>query len=249
MHRMLGFVTCATGPVVLNRCLLASPCLSSGEYYQAIHMHAPSAATAFNSEWARQHRIAWLVWVHQDVFLPQGWDSRFMAAIAEAERRYPRLAVVGVYGVAGVGEQARRAGNVLDRGTLLREPAELPCLVDCVDELLFAIRTDSGLRLDPELGFDFYGADVALQAREQGFQVAIVDAYCEHRSATPQEDHIPLFLEDARIMQEAGIEGAMPGYRRVLHDGRFIRWDSWRMGLAEFSTMLFREDPSKEGSL
>ena len=68
-------------------------------------------------------------------------------------------------------------------------------------------------------------------------------------SATPQEDHIPLFLEDARIMQEAGIEGAMPGYRRVLHDGRFIRWDSWRMGLAEFSTMLFREDPSKEGSL
>ena len=61
-------------------------------------------------------------------------------------------------------------------------------------------------------------------------------------SATPQEDHLPLFLEDARIMCEAGIEGKMPGYRRVIHDGRFIRWDSWRMGLAEFATMLFRED-------
>ena len=60
-------------------------------------------------------------------------------------------------------------------------------------------------------------------------------------SATPQEDHIPLFREDERIMREAGIEGRMPGYRRVLHDGRFIRWDSWRMGLAEFSTMLFKD--------
>lgn len=60
-------------------------------------------------------------------------------------------------------------------------------------------------------------------------------------SATPQEDHLPLFLEDAKIMKEAGIEGKMPGYRRVIHDKRFIRWDSWRMGFAEFATMLFRE--------
>lgn len=60
-------------------------------------------------------------------------------------------------------------------------------------------------------------------------------------SATPQEDHLPLFLKDAEIMREAGIEGKMPGYRRVIHDGRFIRWDSWRMGLAEFATMLFRD--------
>lgn len=69
-------------------------------------------------------------------------------------------------------------------------------------------------------------------------------------SATPQEDHIPLFLEDAKIMREAGIEGVMPGYRRVLHDGRFIRWDSWRMGLAEFATMLFQETiPDREALL
>ena len=60
-------------------------------------------------------------------------------------------------------------------------------------------------------------------------------------SATPQEDHLPLFLEDERIMRKAGIEGKMAGYRRVIHDGRFIRWDSWRMGLAEFATILFRE--------
>lgn len=60
-------------------------------------------------------------------------------------------------------------------------------------------------------------------------------------SATPQEDHIDLFTKDEEIMREAGIEGKMPGYRRRLHDRRFIRWDSWRMGMAEFATMLFRD--------
>lgn len=61
-------------------------------------------------------------------------------------------------------------------------------------------------------------------------------------SATPQEDHLPFFLKDGEIMQNAGIEGKMPGYRRVIHDGRFIRWASWRMGMREFATMLFRDE-------
>ena len=60
-------------------------------------------------------------------------------------------------------------------------------------------------------------------------------------SATPQEDHLPFFLKDGEIMRQAGIEGNMPGYRRVVHNGRFIRWDSWRMGLREYATMLFRD--------
>jgi len=63
--------------------------------------------------------------------------------------------------------------------------------------------------------------------------------YC---SATPQEDHMPFFMKDAEIMREAGIEGKMPGYRRVIHNGRMIRWNSWRMGMQEFATMLFKQD-------
>jgi hypothetical protein len=153
---------------------------------------------------SRQQQALWLVWVHQDVFLPQGWDSRFIAAIAEAERRFPRLAVVGVYGVSGTGEQVQRAGHVLDRGTLLKEPAALPCLVDSIDELLFAVRTDSGLQLDPDLGFDFYGTDVVLQAREQGLQTAALDACCEHWSATPQEGIPPSGMLE-RIAANGGV--------------------------------------------
>lgn len=187
MNTALSFVTCATDPAVLHRYVLASPCLCAGKYGHTVYLRAPSAGAAFNRELLLQRQAPWLVWVHQDVYLPAGWDTRFIAALAEAQRRFPRLAVVGVYGIAGAGEQARRAGKVLDRGVLLDEPTPLPCLVDSIDELLFAVRTDSGLMLDPALGFDFYGTDLALQAQARGGQVAVVDAFCEHWAQTPRE--------------------------------------------------------------
>lgn len=59
-------------------------------------------------------------------------------------------------------------------------------------------------------------------------------------SATPSEDHFPYWLNDARLMREAGIEGNMPGYVRIAHDKRFTRWCSWRMGLRDFAQLLFK---------
>lgn len=182
----LAFVTCATDSNVLGRHLLASPCLKGRTYELAICFGVSSAAAAFNTEMARRPQAEWLVWVHQDVFLPPGWDERFVAAIREAEDRFSRLAVVGVYGVSGAGAQAVRAGHVLDRGQSLKEPAALPARAESLDELLFAVRSDTGLMLDPALGFDFYATDVALTALERGLDVAVVDACCEHWSATPR---------------------------------------------------------------
>lgn len=183
--RTLSFVTCASDAAVLKKRLLASPCMAGDEYALEIYIDAASAATAFNAEMGRRPQAEWLVWVHQDVFLPAGWDKHFIEAILEAEARFPRLAVAGVYGVSGAGAQAIRVGHVLDRGQLLKEPAQLPCPVESLDELLFAVRTDSCLTLDPALGFDFYGTDLALTALERGFGVAVVDTCCEHWSATP----------------------------------------------------------------
>jgi len=191
----LNFVACASDPAVLDRRLLASPCLQRGGHMLAVYFNAASAAHGFNAAMASltstSSGAAWLVWVHQDVFLPEGWDTRFTRALAEALLRFPRLAVAGVYGIAGAGTDARRAGHVLDRGTLLREPAPLPCLVDSLDELLFAVRVDTGLQLDPALGFDFYATDLVLQAQARGWQCAVVDAYCEHWSGTPASGAVP----------------------------------------------------------
>ena len=190
----LSFVTCASNSEVLTQRLLASPCLRQGGWPLAVYFNATSAAQGFNAAMAAAQSTSdgstWLVWVHQDVFLPEGWDKRFCLALDSAVQKFPRLAVAGVYGLAGSGAAARRVGHVLDRGKLLRESTPMPCLVDSLDELLFAVRVDSGLKLDPALSFDFYATDLVLQAQQLGWQCAVLDACCEHWANTPAQGTI-----------------------------------------------------------
>ena len=208
----LNFVTCASNSEVLQKRLLASPCLRPGGHPLAVYFNAESAAQGFNAAMAAASHTAntdaptdhWLVWLHQDVFLPEGWDTRFTQALTDAAQRFPKLAVAGVYGIAGAGAAARRAGHVLDRGTLLHEPATLPCLVGSLDELLFAVRVDTGLLLDAALGFDFYATDMVLKAQEQGWQCAVLDACCEHWSDTPASGAVPSTVVE-RIKRSAAV--------------------------------------------
>lgn len=235
----LLFVTSVSRADVLARCLLRSPCLQPGGRPLVAHFNAPSAAAAANAALDSHPGVGWLVWVHQDVLLPAGWDRRFAAALAEAGRRFPQLAVAGVYGLAGHGAGARRAGHVLDRGTLLREPEPLPCAADSLDELLVAVRPASGLRFDPALGFDFYATDLVLQARQRGLQCAVVDAYCEHWSDTPRSGAPPGLA--ARIKAsarafEAKWAGQLPVSTPCFHIDRAgavaAQIDAWQAGAA-----------------
>ena len=63
--------------------------------------------------------------------------------------------------------------------------------MDSLDELLLAVRVNTGLRMDPAMGFDFYATDLVLQAQEAGFCAAVVDAFCEHWSDTPARGAMP----------------------------------------------------------
>lgn len=187
----LAFVTCVSDFDVLRRCLLQSPCITEGRWSLQAFFNADSAADAFNRALAAAPDGTWLVWVHQDVFLPKGWDVKFLQGLAQGRRQFQQAAVAGIYGISGRGVSAQRAGHVLDRGTLLQEPCHLPCLADSLDELLFAVQKGHGLQLDPRLGFDFYATDIVLQAQTKGLQSIVVDAYCEHWSSTPTGFGIP----------------------------------------------------------
>ncbi|WP_428002586.1 hypothetical protein [Acidovorax sp.] len=185
------FLACVSRWEVARARLLTSPCLQAGKRPLWLRWNASSAAEAFNDVMDASPPHRWVVWLHQDVVLPEGWDTLFSQAIAQAEQRLGRLSIVGAYGVIGAGVQARHAGHVLDRGHVLRGPAELPSLVDSLDELLVAVRSDSGLRMDPALGWDFYATDLVLQAQAAGQQAAAVDAFCEHWSDTPSQPPLP----------------------------------------------------------
>ena len=185
------FVSAVSSFDIVRERLLASPCLAAGHQPLVLRWNAPSAAQVFNAVMDSRPAQGWVVWVHQDVVLPEGWDSLFTQAIAQAEQQLGHLSVVGTYGVVGAGSAAVHAGHVLDRGQVLRGPAPLPCLVDSLAELLVAVRSDSGLRMDPALGWDFYATDLVLQAQAAGLRAAAVDAFCEHWSNTPQHPPLP----------------------------------------------------------
>jgi hypothetical protein len=177
-----SFVACVADEQVLQANLLRSPCLEPGTPHEVILLRGcPSAADGLNAGLARA-RHPLVVCLHQDVYLPDGWDRRFRLQYLLAERRFGPLGVAGVYGVTCEGERVGRAGHVVDRERLLREPPALPAAVDTLDELLLALPRDTPLRFDPQLGFHFYGADCCLEGARRGLPSVAVDALCLHNS-------------------------------------------------------------------
>jgi hypothetical protein len=82
-----------------------------------------------------------------------------------------------------------RSGVVVDRRNLLQEATPLPSEVQAIDELLLAIPRTSPLTMDPDLGWHFYGADLAIQARQAGLQALVIEAPCFHNSLN--DYHLP----------------------------------------------------------
>lgn len=180
----LTFICCAVGEARLRSHLLASPCLGKGTPHQLLIFHdAASVAEALRTGLA-QAANPWVVLVHDDVFLPAGWDTKCWQQLAEATRRYGRPpALAGVFGV----QSGRRCGHVQDRGTLLKMGEGFPCMADALDELLLVLPADSDLEHVDALGFHLFGTDLVLQAQQRGSYAAVLDAYCEHGSGLPTD--------------------------------------------------------------
>jgi hypothetical protein len=186
--RQLSFVVCVSHLPTLRGQLLASPILAAGSEHELIVVqNCPSAAHGLNRGIERA-KSDWVVCLHQDVVLPEGWDDMAIEQLALAEQRFGPIGVAGVYGVGPVVEKpgqalsAKRIGRVVDRGRTLTDGPELPARVAAVDELLLIVPRRTPLRFDPALGFHFYGADLCLQAAERGLAVVAIDALCYHNS-------------------------------------------------------------------
>jgi len=186
----LSFVTCVSDDAILDDNLLASPCLEPNSPYEVILIDdCPSAADGLNLGLERA-KHDWVVCVHQDFYLPQGWDRRLVSQLREAERRFGPIGVAGVYGVGEVippqlpeySLATERIGWVVDRGRLLQDGPELPARVATLDELLLVVPRNTPLRFDSALGFHLYGADICLQARERGLAVVAIGALGHHNS-------------------------------------------------------------------
>lgn len=181
--RRFSVVCCVNRPEVARSCLLASPCLLPKAGHQLVLVGGSSSAGAGLAVGLALARHEWVVLVHQDVYLPPGWDARFGAALDAALLQYPNVAVAGVYGVTAAGVHV---GHVLDRGRWLGKPQGGAVPVRSLDELLLAVRVNSGLSASAELGWHLYGTDLCLDAEERGWVAVVIDGPCDHRSDLPR---------------------------------------------------------------
>lgn len=178
----LTFLVCVNDGHQLASNLLRSPCLAPGSPHQLVQLPGQRSAGAGFAAGLEQAEHDLVVLVQQDIYLPAGWDRRFADQLALAEQRFGRVGVAGVFGFDRTDDVPTHVGRVVDRDRLLDRPTPLPARVDSLDEILLAVHRDSGLRLDPALGWHLYGADLVLQAQRAGLEAVVLDAPLLHNS-------------------------------------------------------------------
>lgn len=177
----LTFVVAANDHATLRDNLLASPCLRTGSHHKLVVQEGfRSAAAAYNA--ALDSSVGeTVVFVHQDVFLPELWVSQLEASLKLLDTTDPRWGVLGCWGVteAGVGK-----GYVYTPGEgIVGHQFCTPEPVQTLDELVLVIRKSSGIRFSANLpGFHLYGTDICMSAAANGLRSYAISAFCIHNA-------------------------------------------------------------------
>jgi hypothetical protein len=178
---MLEVIAAVNDEAVLRANLLRSPLLSRPGVVFRPQRGFGSASLAFRH--AMEGGVApTLVFVHQDVYLPRGWEQCLRGQIARVEAVDPRWAVLGLY---GVGVSGMQAGCLWSSGaqSLFGAPFDVPVAAQSLDEVLIVMRRASGVRFDAALpGFHLYATDLVQTARAAGLGAWVICAPVVHNS-------------------------------------------------------------------
>jgi len=177
----LALIAAVNDERVLQRDLAASPLLGDGAAERFFYRGARNMAEAYNAG-IDATTAPVMVFAHQDVYLPAGWERRLAAAIAEVEGRDPEWAVLGIVGATTDGRMAGQAWSSGSAREFTHDIA-LPQPAQSLDELVLVLRREAGLRFDPQLPhFHLYGTDIVQQALADGRGAWIAGAPVVHNS-------------------------------------------------------------------
>src|ERR1044072_4918685 len=159
--------------------LLVSPGIRSAT---EVHLQRgfASAAASYNDAIAKS-KTDLLVFVHQDVYLPEGWIESVQSAIDALTEQDPNWGVLGVWGAV---DGRQRVGYLWWTGDYGWErPFQGVKEVVALDEVVLIFRKSSGLKFDEQLpGYHLYGTDICLEARRQGKKSYAIPAFCIHNT-------------------------------------------------------------------
>jgi hypothetical protein len=163
----------------LARNLRSSPDIGTYGIPLSVLWNEPSASAAY-AMMMRDASAEFLIFAHQDVYLPRGWFDKLERELDRLSETDPEWAVAGLAAVRADGSEC---GHLWDSGLgrLLGGPFGKPVAVASLDEFLLIIRRGANVSFDPELPrFHLYGTDIVLTAYSQGKSAYVVDVPAIH---------------------------------------------------------------------
>ncbi|PTX47893.1 hypothetical protein IQ03_03082 [Gemmobacter caeni] len=224
--RFVVAAACASVDILADN-LSRSPLLRNG-----IRLHeewnAPSAARAYNRALDATTAPV-VIFAHQDVYFPAGWERLLAARIAEVEARDSGWGLIGAF---GVGLDGAHIGPVWSSslGMIVGRVPMAPVPVQSFDEMVIVLNRASGLRFDETLsGWHMYGTDIVTQARVRGLGAWAVGLPCIHNDRF-HEALGPDYVECYRAVQRkwAARLPLLTPITKISRSGLHLRRDLWR---------------------
>ena len=185
-NRHFHVYSVANDPTVLARDLQRSPDIASGRVPLRVLWNERSASGAY----AREITCAtadFLVFVHQDVYLPAGWFGRLAQHLDRLDQIDPNWAVAGSFGVT---YNATYVGHIWDSGLgrVFGGPFTQPIRIASLDEIVLILRRASEVCFDPQMpAFHLYGTDIILNAERFGTHGYALHLPVVHNSRAPRQ--------------------------------------------------------------
>jgi hypothetical protein len=179
----ISFVVCSNNNAVLNDNLKASPIFRRPKHQLIIKRNVTSAAEGYNAGLEESTNDI-VVFAHQDVYLPYGWDQRLFQQVKQIENMGTTSWIYGCIGFGPSSSGGRAiSGVVVDRDTCLNYAATaMPEEVQTLDELALVVPKNTRIKFDPSLEFHLYGADICMQNASFGGKNYAGYTPCVHNS-------------------------------------------------------------------
>jgi hypothetical protein len=140
------------------------------------------------------------MFVHNDVYIPRGFEERIIKTLYDLPDDW---GVIGAAGASMIKGERHYLGHIEDRGRKWGRPVDKPVPVQTLDELLIIVNDNHGFwKFDEQFPFDFYGADICMQAHERGLGVYVVPAFVHHNSSRKIGERTPSFYESEAKFKE-----------------------------------------------
>jgi hypothetical protein len=179
LHHTFQIYSVVDDAVTLARNLSRSPDIGTYDIPLSVLWNEASASAAY-AKVMRDAYAEFLIFAHQDVYLPRGWFDKLEREIDRLSESDPEWAVAGLAAVRADGSWC---GHLWDSGLGFHcgRPFSEPVPVASLDELLLIIRRGAKVSFDPELPrFHLYGTDIVLTAYSQGKSAYVMDVPAIH---------------------------------------------------------------------